>query len=103
VKNEIFTIIVIAFNISFIRTDEEVYIPAPDVSMSNEGGKVVQIAPNRVGVIDTGFGSGWEQLVVFEYNPDTKKFEIVSSLPYEDILNHPKENGIPVREDKYGN
>lgn len=65
------------------------------------GGRVVQIAPNRVGVVDIGNGSGWEQLVVFEYNPELKKFEVVSSIPYEDIFNHPKENGIPIRDEKY--
>ncbi|WP_261134815.1 hypothetical protein [Bacillus sp. Marseille-Q3570] len=61
--------IVIAFKIS---TKEYIQSPTPNVDVNNQGGRVVQIAPNRVGVIDTGHGSGWEQLVVFEYNPDTK-------------------------------
>ncbi|MCM3729717.1 hypothetical protein M3226_29555 [Neobacillus cucumis] len=93
-------LVVIAFK---MNTNEYIQTPTPNVDVTNQGGRVVQIAPNRVGVIDTGNGSGWEQLVVFEYNPNTKKFEVVSSLTYEDILNHPKENGIPVRDDKYGN
>jgi hypothetical protein len=93
-------LIIIAFK---NNANEYIQTPAPNVDVNNQGGRVVQIAPNRVGVIDNGNGSGWEQLVVFEYNPNTKKFEVVSSLPYEDIFNHPKENGIPVRDDKYGN
>ncbi|WP_199616305.1 hypothetical protein [Paenibacillus alkalitolerans] len=93
-------LIVIAFK---LNNKEYVQSPTPNVHVNNQGGRVVQIAPNRVGVIDTGHGSGWEQLVVFEYNPDTKTFEVVSSLTYEDYFNHPKEHGIPVRTDKYGN
>jgi hypothetical protein len=93
-------LIVIAFKMK-MNTTEYIQSSSPDVSVNNQGGKVVQIAPNRVGVVDTGFNSGWEQLVVFEYNPNTKKFELVSSLPYEDIFSHPKENGIPVKDDKY--
>lgn len=90
-------LIVIAFKMD---TNEQIQIPPSNVDVFNQGGKVVQIAPNRVGVIDT---NGWEQLVVFEYNPDTKKFEVAGSLTYEDIFNHPEEYGIPTREDKYGN
>ncbi|OXS57139.1 hypothetical protein B0G93_11812 [Bacillus sp. V-88] len=93
-------LIVIAFK---MNSSGYIQSPTPNVDVNNQGGRVVQIAPNRVGVIDTGIRSGWEQLVVFEYNPDTKTFEVVSSLAYEDIFNHPKEHGIPVRTDKYGN
>ncbi|MDZ5472853.1 hypothetical protein SM124_14060 [Bacillus sp. 31A1R] len=94
-------LMVIAFNLN--SNEEPQILPPANVDVNNQGGKVVQIAPNRIGVIDTGFASGWEQLVIFEYNPDTKEFEVVDSLPYEDYFNHPKEHGIPVRDDKYGN
>jgi hypothetical protein len=93
-------LIVIAFK---LNTNDNSKIQTPNVEVNNQDGRVVQIAPNRVGVVDTGSGSGWEQLVVFEYNPETKKFEVVSSLTYEDYFNHPEEYGIPVRDDKYGN
>jgi hypothetical protein len=109
-KNDAFTkvilsgillcLIVIAFK---LNTNKNVQQPKPNVEVNNQGGQAVQLAPNRVGVIDTGHGSGWEQLVVFEYNPETKDFEVVSSLPYEDYFNHPEEYGIPIRSDKYGN
>lgn len=92
-------LLLIAFKIS---NKNDVQYPNQNVDVDNRG-RVVQIAPNRVGVIDTGSGSGWEQLVIFDYNPNTKSFIVVSNLPYEDIFNHPKENGIPVRSDKYGN
>ena len=90
-------LIVIAFK---MNANEQIQIPPSNVDVVNQGGRVVQIAPNRIGVIDM---NGWEQLVVFEYNPDTKKFDVVGSLTYEDIFNHPEEYGIPTREDKYGN
>jgi hypothetical protein len=93
-------LIVIAIKLNY---KEYIQSPTSNVDVNNQGGRVVQIAPNRVGVVDTGHGSGWEQLVVFEYNPDSKTFEVVSSLTYEDYFNHPKEHGIPVRSDKYGN
>jgi hypothetical protein len=93
---------VIAFR-SNNTNDNIIQTPTPNVEVHNENGRVVQIAPNRVGVVDLGNASGWQQLIVFEYNSETKKFEVVSTLPYEDIFNHPKENGIPVRDDKYGN
>ncbi|WP_426451951.1 hypothetical protein ACP26L_07695 [Paenibacillus sp. S-38] len=88
---------------SFKLDSKEIQAPTPNVDVHNNGGRVVQIAPNTIGVIDTGHGSGWEQLVVFEYNPATRTFEIVSSLPYEDYFTHPKDHDIPIRTDKYPN
>lgn len=109
-KNDLFTkvilagilvcLILIAFN---LNNDDNNPLPTPNVEVNNQGGRVVQIAPNLIGIVDTGSSSGWEQLVVFEYNPETKEFEAVSSLTYEDYFNHPKEYGIPIRDDKYGN
>ena len=97
-------ILVCLIIIAFKLNDKEYIQPSsPNVDVHNQGGRVVQIAPNRVGVVDTGHNSGWEQLVIFEYNPDTKTFEVISSLTYEDYFNNPKESGIPVRDDKYGN
>lgn len=74
-KNDVFTkailsgilvcLIVIAFKLNTNENDQQ---QTPNVQINNQGGRVVQIAPNRVGVIDLGNGSGWEQLVVFEYN-----------------------------------
>ncbi|PLT28176.1 hypothetical protein [Peribacillus deserti] len=63
-----------------LNSDEPTHLPTPNVEVDNQGGRVVQIAPNRVGVVDTGSGSGWEQLVIFEYNEAAKKFEVVSSF-----------------------
>ncbi|WP_145325348.1 hypothetical protein [Paenibacillus xylanexedens] len=93
-------LIVIAFK---LNNKEYIQLATPNLDVINQGGRVVQIAPNRIGVIDTGHGSGWEQLVVFEYNPETREFEVVSSLTYEDYFNHPKKYGIPVRTDNNGN
>ena len=92
---------VIAYKISF-NQKENLQMQTPEVSVNSQDESIVQIAPDRIGVIDTGSSSGWHQLVVFEYHPDTKKFVEVSSLPYEDIFNHPNEYGIPTRDQKYG-
>ncbi len=40
--------------------------PNGNVTNQNEVGRVVHIAPNRIGVIDIGNTSGWNQLVVIE-------------------------------------
>lgn len=109
VKSDIFMKVIlsgilICLIVIVFKIDNKEYIQSstPNVDVTNQGGRVVQIAPNRVGVVDTS--NGWEeQLVVFEYNPDTKKFGFISSLPYDDILTNPKENGIPTRDEKYGN
>ncbi|MFS0823244.1 hypothetical protein [Bacillus sp. 1P02SD] len=94
------SLIVIAFNTDI---DDNVQTSIPNVDVENQGGRVVQIAPNRIGIVDTGNRSGWEQLVVFDYNPETKQFEVVGSIPYEDIFNHPEEFEISTKDDKYGN
>ncbi|MCT2347200.1 hypothetical protein AB9M62_14595 [Bacillales bacterium AN1005] len=93
-------LIVIAFK---LNNNEQIQIPPSNVDIDNQGGRVVQIAPNRIGVIDTGNGSGWEQLVIFDYNQDNEKFEVVGSLTYEDIFNHPEDYDIPTIDDKYEN
>lgn len=86
-----------------MRTDETVQTFIPNVEVNEQGRQIVQLAPNRVGVMDTGSHSGWQQLVVFEYDADTNEFEVVSSLTYEDYFNHPEKYGIPVRSDTYEN
>jgi hypothetical protein len=92
---------IIAYKISF-NQKENIQMLTPNVSVSSQNENIVQIAPNRIGVVDTGSNSGWHQLVVFEYHSDTKKFVEVSSLPYEDIFNNPNQYGIPTRDQKYG-
>lgn len=96
-------LIAIAYNIAEKETMQMQptnYQPVVDVS--NTGNNIVQISPNVIGIIDKGYKSGWEQLVIFEYNPETKEFDIVSSLPYEDYFNHPLAHRIPTRSEKYG-
>lgn len=39
----------------------------------------------------------------YKDSQDTKEFDVVGSLTYEDIFNHPEEYAIPTREDEYGN
>lgn len=94
------SLIVISINLDSIDVSQEA--PYVEVQHENSGEEIVQISPNVIGIIDNGFRTGWKQLIVFEYNPETKDFEKVSTLPYEDILNHPELHNIPIQEDKYG-
>lgn len=69
----------------------------PNVDVDNRG-RVVQIAPNRIGIVDTGHSSGYQQLVIFDYDSNTKSFNIVGTLNYEEYFTHPEKYGIPVRK-----
>lgn len=75
----------------------------PYVSVESPGDCLVHIAPNKIGIVDKGAGSGWEQLVIFEFNKEAGEFEVDTTILYEDIFNHPEFNDIPLRSDSYSN
>lgn len=75
----------------------------PYVSVENPGDRLVHVAPNKIGIVDEGASSGWEQLVIFEFNEETGEYEVDTTIPYEDIFIHPEFNDIPLRSDSYGN
>jgi hypothetical protein len=81
--------------IAFKPTENYIQSPAPNVSADSKN-RFIQIAPNTIGVVDTGHNTGKEQLVVFEYDTIKKSFKVVSTLEYRDILTHPEDYGIPV-------
>ena len=83
--------------IAFKPTEKYIQSPTPNVNVDNNN-RLIQIAPNTIGIVDTGHSSGKEQLVIFEYDPTKKTFKVVHTLEYEDIFTHPREYGIPVRE-----
>lgn len=83
--------------IAFKPTEKYVQTPTPNVSVDSKS-RFVQIAPNTIGVMDTGHNTGKEQLVIFEYDATNKSFKVVSTLEYEDIFTHPEKYGIPVRK-----
>lgn len=74
---------------------EEHHISTPDpvVQMGNNN-RFIQIAPNIIGVVDTGSNTGKEQLVVFQFDNDSKTFNVLSTLDYVDVFTHPEQYGI---------
>lgn len=93
-------LIIIAIHTKTDDNQQVMQSSTPYLEVSNDGGRIVQIAPNRIGVVDLGEFSGWEQLVVFEYVPETKEFVVVSSLPYDEYFYQPEKYGIPVKSNE---
>lgn len=83
--------------IAFKPTEKYIQSPTPNVNVDSKN-RLIQIAPNTIGVVDTGHNSGKEQLIVFEYDSVNQSFKVVSSLEYQDIFTHPQEHGIPIRK-----
>lgn len=67
--------------------------PAPEVWVENSN-RFVQIAPNIIGIVDTGHNSGKEHLVIFEYDEDANTFNILTALDYNKIFTHPEVHGL---------
>lgn len=83
--------------IAFKPDKENVTIPTPNVSIDNMQ-QFVQIAPNRIGIVDSGTHTGYSgQLIIFDFDSDSKTFKYVETLNASYILDHPEEFGIPVR------
>lgn len=89
-------ILICLIAIAFKPNKENPVIPSPNVSIDNTQ-QFIQIAPNRIGIIDNGIHSGIRgQLIIFDFDPDTKTFKYVETLKTSYILSHPEEFGIPV-------
>lgn len=77
--------------IAFKPNKENVTIPTPNVNIDNMQ-KFVQIAPNRIGIVDSGVHTGNRgQLIIFDFDEDTKSFKYIETLRASYILNHPHE------------
>ncbi|MBX0314132.1 hypothetical protein [Planococcus glaciei] len=73
------------------------------VSVESPENRIIQIAPNKIGIVDEGTVSGWKQLVIFEYKEQSGEYEVSSTIPYEEMFTHPEFSEIPVKSDAYGN
>lgn len=83
--------------IAFKPNQENAIMPTPNVNIDNMQ-QFVQIAPNRIGIVDTGVHTGNRgNLIIFDFDPDSKTFKYVETLKASYILDHPEEYGIPVR------
>lgn len=84
--------------IAFKPNKENVTIPTPKVNIDNMQ-QFVQIAPNRIGIVDSGTHTGYRgQLVIFDFDSNSKTFSYVETLKASYILDHPEEYGIPIRK-----
>lgn len=91
----LFCLIIIAFKTT---KDNNITTPTPNVNIDNVQ-RFVQIAPNRIGIVDTGTNTGYRgQLVIFDFDEGSKTFKYVETLKASYILDHPEEFGIPVRK-----
>lgn len=84
--------------IAFKPNKENITVPTPNVNIDNMQ-QFVQIAPNRIGIVDTGTHTGYSsQLIIFDFDPDSKTFKYIETLKASYILDHPEEFGIPIRK-----
>lgn len=97
-KLEVILLVVILIVTLFLTlrgNEHDVNIPPQNINISSSVNQIVQIAPNVIGIVDSGIRTGKKgQLIVLEYNHELKSFEIVTTLDVDYILNHPNEFGI---------
>lgn len=83
--------------IAFKPYEKSITTPVPNVNIDNMQ-QFIQIAPNRIGIVDSGTHTGYRgQLIIFDFDPNSKTFKYVETLKATYILEHPEEYGIPVR------
>lgn len=90
-------ILVCLMVIAFKSNKENIITPTPNVNIDNMQ-QFVQIAPNRIGIVDTGIHTGNRgNLIIFDFDADSKTFKYVETLKVSYILDHPEEYGIPMK------
>lgn len=64
----------------------------PDTNASvGAGEEIIQLAPNRIAVIDNNINSGMRgTILIFDYDSNTKNFKYISSMNYADYFRNPK-------------
>jgi hypothetical protein len=61
----------------------------------NAGEQVIQLAPNRIAVIDNRNNSGMRgTILIFDYDSNDKKFNYIGSMNYADYFSNPYKYGI---------
>lgn len=74
--------------IAFKPNDIQVSSPNPNINISAETGEeIIQLAPNRIAVVDNRTNSGMRGTVlVYEYNSSKKTFEFIGNFNYADYF-----------------
>ncbi|PKK99836.1 MAG: hypothetical protein CVV56_09225 [Tenericutes bacterium HGW-Tenericutes-1] len=62
----------------------------------NVGEEIIQLAPNRIAVVDNRANSGMGgTILVFDYDDNTEKFNFVGHMNYSDYFSNPNKYGVP--------
>ncbi|MDP4086290.1 MAG: hypothetical protein Q8934_16980 [Bacillota bacterium] len=88
-------LIIIAINLNNIQ----ISTPNPNINVSAETGEeIIQLAPNRIAVVDNSTNSGMRgTILVYEYNNNKKTFEFIGNFNYADYFSNPQKYGIPMK------
>jgi hypothetical protein len=75
----------------------QVSSPNPNINVNN-GEEIIQLAPNRIAVVDNSINSGmWGTILIFDYDNNSKKFNFIGSMNYADYFRNPNKYGLPIK------
>lgn len=96
-KLTLFGILICLIFIAF-KTTKNIHIPPnPTPNLSVNADEFIQISDRIIGIKDKGSHTGYEQLLIFEYDQNTKSFHLNGTLNYTEYKDHPEKYGIPVK------
>lgn len=73
----------------------QVSSPRPNINVS-AGEQIIQLAPNRIAVLDNNINSGMRgTILIFDYDSNTKNFNLMGSMNYTDYFSNPSKHGLP--------
>lgn len=73
------------------------YSSHPPLAPIEPGETVIQLAPNRIAVVDNRSNSGmYGTVLVFQFNESKKTFDFIGQYNYADFFNNPQKHGINV-------
>lgn len=81
--------------IAFKPNNIQISSPNPNINI-NHGEEIIQLAPNRIAVVDNNIYSGMRGTVlIFDYDSNTKSFKYNASMNYADYFRNPTKYGLP--------
>lgn len=75
------------------------YNSSPPEAPVPPGEAVIQLAQNRIAIVDNRSNSGMHGTVlVFQFNESKKTFDFIGQYNYSDFFNNPQNHGIQVNQ-----
>lgn len=72
------------------------YSSAPSNVNVENGEQIIQLAPNRIAVVDNRISSGMRGTVlVYDFDSTSKTFKFIGKFNYVDYFNNPEKYGVP--------